>query len=220
MYLYMLPLSSASSSSDPVLSAAQDEALVPTPDGGAEITAAHFDDAAAWLAAEGRGAVTLFPPQYFLLHLLSRFLTGARTSSSSSSSSETAAESESESESHHYASQRDRLRAFLDTVPTSTDPRAAVHPTSRIPWARKVISPVVIGLRRGDRRSILALDGPGAELRGSGHGGDWERVVLVAFGKGGPSRCEVRDRQEVLAEERAAKAADENEGAEGSSSKL
>ncbi|KAI0425175.1 hypothetical protein F5Y09DRAFT_322399 [Xylaria sp. FL1042] len=199
MYLYMLPLET---SPDPVLSAAQSEALIPTADGGAEITAAHFDDAATWLRRQDRGDVILFPPQYFLLHLLSRFLTGAPSPSPSSSSIK---ELDSSQTTEYYRAQREKLRVFLHTVPTSTHPRATEHPTSQIPWADKVISPVTLGLRHTDQRAILALDKPGNELKGSGRGGDWERVVLVKFGKAGPSNVEVRGREEVLAEEREAK---------------
>ncbi|KAI0966381.1 hypothetical protein F4678DRAFT_475895 [Xylaria arbuscula] len=195
MYVYLLPLET---SADPVLSAAQSEALIPTADGGAEITAAHFDDAATWLAKQGRGDIILFPPQYFLLHLLGQFLTGAP-----------AAELGSSEKTEYYAAQREKLREFLHAVPTSAHPGAADHPTSRIPWAEKVISPVTLGLRNADRRSILALDKPGAELKGSGRGGDWERVVLVKFDKSGPSNVEVRGREEVLAGEREARAKEE-----------
>ncbi|KAI0457445.1 hypothetical protein F5B21DRAFT_464469 [Xylaria acuta] len=193
MYVYMLPLET---SSDPVLSAAQHEALIPTPDGGAEITTAHFDDASTWLEKQRRGEVILFPPQHFLLHLLSQFLTGASPATATSlGPSETRA---------YYSAQREKLRAFLHAVPTATHPKAVKHPTSQIPWADKVISPVTLGLRHDDRRSILVLDKPGLELKGSGRGGDWERVVLVKFGKGGPRNVEVRGREEVLAEEREA----------------
>ncbi|KAI0096676.1 hypothetical protein GGR51DRAFT_26443 [Nemania sp. FL0031] len=199
MYVYMLPLET---SSDPVLSAAQHAALIPTPDNGAEITTAHFDDAATWLEKQGRGEVMLFPPQYFLLSLISQFLTGAPPPSSSSSLTPS-------STMEHYRVQRDRLRAFLDAVPTATHPKAVDHPTSQIAWADKVISPVTLGLRHSDQRAILALDKPGAELRDSGRGGDWERVVLVRFTKAGATNVEVRGREEVLAEEREAKAKQE-----------
>ncbi|KAI0409826.1 hypothetical protein F4802DRAFT_542229 [Xylaria palmicola] len=202
MYIYMLPLEETSTD-DAVLSAARHEALIPTPDGGAEITAAHFDDAPAWLARQGRGEVILFPPQYFLLHLLSRFLEGRPAPADLA---QTRA---------YYAAQRAGLRAFLGAVPTASRAKAASHPTSLIPWADKVISPATLGLRHDDRRSILALDKPGLELRDSGRGGDWERVVLVHFGKGGPRNVEVRDREEVLAEEREA-----NKAREGTPSKL
>jgi hypothetical protein len=191
MYVYMLPLET---SSDPVLSAAQHEALIPTPDGGAEITTAHFDDVSTWLEKQRRGDVILFPPQCFLLHMLAPFLTSAPTSPSLSKAKVM----------RHYRSQREKLRVFLSTVPTSTHPRALKHPTSQIPWADKVMSPVTLGLRQSDKRVILGLDNPGVELKGSARGGDWERVVLVKFGKGGPTHVEVRGREEVLAEEREA----------------
>ncbi|KAI1128724.1 hypothetical protein F5Y10DRAFT_240086 [Nemania abortiva] len=199
MYVYMLPLET---SSDPVLSAAQHEALIPTPDNGTEVTAAHFDDAATWLEKQGRGEVMLFPPQYFLLSLLSQFLTGAPAASSSSSLSPS-------STMEHYRVQRDKLRAFLHALPTATHPKAVNHPTSQIAWADKVMSPVTLGLRHADQRAILALDKPGAELRDSGRGGDWERVVLVKFTKAGATNVEVRDREEVLVEEREARAKQE-----------
>ncbi|KAI1827206.1 hypothetical protein F4861DRAFT_536391 [Xylaria intraflava] len=189
MYVYMLPLET---DADPVVSAAAHEALIPTPDGGAEVTTAHFDDAAAWLAAHRRGDVMLFPPQYFLLHLLAGFLTGAPGAGAEARA--------------HYGAQRERLRLFLDAVPTCSHPAALRHPSSRIPWAEKVISPVSLGVR-ADGRTILALDKPGRELGGGGRGGDWERVVLVRFRKEGPADVEVRGREEVLAEERARGAA-------------
>ncbi|KAI3319718.1 hypothetical protein HD806DRAFT_525377 [Xylariaceae sp. AK1471] len=189
MYVYMLPLST---SSDPVLSAAQHEALIPTPDGGAEITTAHFDEASTWLEKQRRGEVILFPPQCFLLQILSQFLTGAPPAASSLSPVQ------------HYRTQREKLRIFLNTVPTATHHKALKHPTSQIPWADKVISPVTLGLRHSDKRVILGLDSPGAELKGSGRGGDWERLVLVKFTKSGPVHVEVRGREEVLTEEREA----------------
>ncbi|KAK5631707.1 hypothetical protein RRF57_007421 [Xylaria bambusicola] len=194
MYVYMLPLET---SPDPVLSAAQSEALIPTADGGAEITAAHFDDVATWLERQNRGDLILFPPQYFLLHLLSQFLKGAPTELRPSETT------------GYYRAQRDKLRVFLNTVPTTTHPKAMEHPTSRIPWADKAISPVTLGLRHGDRRAILGLDKPGGELKGSSRGGDWERVVLVKFDKGVASNVEVRGREEVLTEEREARAKEE-----------
>ncbi|KAI1752707.1 hypothetical protein F4782DRAFT_112419 [Xylaria castorea] len=191
MYVYMLPLET---SSDPVVSAAQHEALIPTPDGGAEITTAHFDDVSTWLEKQGRSEVILFPPQYFLLYLLSQFLAGS-PAAASLSPPETR---------EYYSAQREKLRAFLHAVPTATHPKAVNHATSQIPWADKIISPTTLGLRHDDQRSILALDKPGLELKGSDRGGDWERVVLVKFGKGGPRNVEVRGREDVVKEEREA----------------
>ncbi|KAI2469511.1 hypothetical protein F4781DRAFT_393763 [Annulohypoxylon bovei var. microspora] len=188
MYIYMLPLSI---SNDPAISAARSEAMVPTPDGGVEITAARFEDASTWLEKQRKGEIVLFPPQYFLLHLLAQFLVGPPPGSPSPSEL-----------AEHYRSQREKLRGFLATVPTASEPRAAKHPTAQIPWGDKVMSPTALGIRKSDRRSILGLDKPGPELKGTDRGGDWERVVLVKFAKGAAREVEVKSREEVLAEER------------------
>ncbi|KAI1261395.1 hypothetical protein F5Y18DRAFT_401885 [Xylariaceae sp. FL1019] len=188
MYVYMLPLSAGE---DPVLAAAQNEALIPTPDGGAEITTAHFDDVATWLDKQRRGEIILFPPQCFLLQMMAPFLIGPPPTSLGPQ------------ETHqYYQTQREKLQFFMTTIPTATDPKALKHPTSQISWADKVISPVTLGVRQNDKRIILGLDKAGLELKESGRGGDWERVVLVNFGKGGPTNVEVRGREEVLLEER------------------
>lgn len=234
MYIYMLPLSSPSQSpgtssegeEDPTISeAARSEAMIPTPDGGVEHTAARFDEAATWLEKHRRDEIVLFPPQYFLLHLISQFLTGPPPPAPDSPSEAAATER------HYYRKQREQLVGFLETVPTTSDPKAARHPTAQIPWSRKVISPTTLGVRQSDRRSILGLDKPGYELRGTDRGGDMERVVLVKFEKGGLVRnVKVRGRAEVLAEEREvgreatkagnavrdAKGAEEGKGGDGS----
>ncbi|KAI0144579.1 hypothetical protein GGR57DRAFT_507451 [Xylariaceae sp. FL1272] len=191
MYVHMLPLSAGE---DPVLAAAQNAALIPTPDGGAEITTARFDDVATWLEKQRRGEIILFPPQCFLLQMVAPFLTGAPSTSLSPLETQS-----------YYQEQREKLQSFLNTIPTATDPRALKHPTSQISWANKVISPVTLGVRQSDKRIILGLDKAGVELKGTGRGGDWERVVLVNFGKGGPTNVEVRGREEVLSEEREGK---------------
>jgi len=69
-------------------------------------------------------------------------------------------------------------------------------------WRDKVISPTVLFLRKQDGRTVLALDKPGPELKGSGRSGDSARVVLVKFGKEGPRDVEVRLRKDALDEER------------------
>ncbi|KAI0881560.1 uncharacterized protein GGS22DRAFT_192195 [Annulohypoxylon maeteangense] len=188
MYLYMLPLSI---SDDPAVSAAQSEAMIPTADGGAEITAARFDYASTWLEKQRKGEIVLFPPQYFLLHLLSQFLNKPTLGSLSSSEL-----------TDYYHSQREKLGSFLATVPTASEPKAVKHHTAQIPWADKVISPNMLGVRKSDKRAILGLDKPGPELTGTDRGGDWERVVLVKFAKHVARDVEVRNREEVLAEER------------------
>ncbi|KAL2159365.1 hypothetical protein VTH06DRAFT_2368 [Thermothelomyces fergusii] len=144
----------------------------PTPDGGVEHTAAAFDDAAAWLARARAGDIVLFPPQFYLLHLPS-------------------APSCSPSCGARRPQQQRRRRAGGD--------RAG---TRMIAWADKAISPAVLFARRRDGRVVLGLDKPGPELRGSGRGGDWERVVLVDFRGGVPRDVDVRAREEVLREER------------------
>ncbi|KAI1209629.1 uncharacterized protein F4807DRAFT_425687 [Annulohypoxylon truncatum] len=188
MYLYMLPLSI---SDDPVISAAQSEAIIPTPDGGVEITAARFDYASSWLEKQRKGEIVLFPPQCFLLHLLAQFLVGPPPGSLSPSEL-----------TDYYRSQREKLRGFLATVPTASEPKAVKHSTAQIPWGDKAISPHVLGIRKSDKRSILGLEKPGPELKETDRGGDWERVVLVKFDKGVAREVEVRSREEVLAEER------------------
>lgn len=186
----MLPLSAES---DPAVAAARSEAMVPTPDGGIEITAARFDHAITWSEKQRKGEIVLFPPQCFLLYLLSQFLVGRLAGSSGLSEPV-----------ENYSAQRERLREFLATVPTASEPRAAKHPTAQIPWGEKTICPTSLGLRKSDRRTILGLDKPGPELKGTDRGGDMERVVLVRFVKGSVEDVEVRSREEVLAEERQA----------------
>ncbi|KAF6803230.1 nudix family [Colletotrichum sojae] len=188
MYLYMLPPSASAG-----VEAAQHEIIVPTPDGGVEHTAARFDDASAWLARADRGEIILFPPQYYLLHLVSKFC--------SSGSAEGA----------DVARQRQELQRFLARVPTAESEAARAQPTSSIPWADKVMSPHNLFIREGDNRIVLGIDKPGPELKGLGRGGDWERVVLVRFTREGPREVEVRAREDVLREEKEAKRAREEE---------
>ncbi|CCC06518.1 unnamed protein product [Sordaria macrospora k-hell] len=158
MYLYMLPLNTNTSES-------QTRTVVQTPthDGGIEHTAALFDSPSTWLAKASSGEIILYPPQFYLLTLISRFLPTNHSS--------------------NYSEQREKLLSFLRRVPTSS----VKHPTSDIPWAKKVMSPEVVSFAKtgsyGNGRVILGLAKPGHELRDSGRGGDVERVVLVDFRK-------------------------------------
>ncbi|KAK2018570.1 NUDIX domain-containing protein [Colletotrichum eremochloae] len=197
MYIYMLPFSASTGAS-----AMENEIIVPTPDGGVEHTAAKFDDASTWLYRADKGEIILFPPQYYLLHLVSQFCKAAAPSPAPGRGHGDA----------YFASQRRGLLDFLETVPTtaptgssSSWSAAQRHPTSEIPWAHKVMSPHNLFIREGDGRIVLGLDKPGPELKGSGRGGDWERVVLVKFTRDGPRKVEVRGREEVLKEERETK---------------
>ncbi|KAK0657841.1 NUDIX domain-containing protein [Cercophora newfieldiana] len=199
MYLYMLPLST------PAPGTPDHQTIIHTPthDGGLEHTAATFDDASAWLDRARAGEILLFPPQLYLLNLVSEF---TRTSPSSAQGDVAA----------QYQSQRDALLQFLQKVPTTAirpnaTPNAKPHATAQIPWAEKVMSPTSLFIRRSDKRVVLGLDRPGPELKGSDRGGDWDRVVLVKFQKEGPTGVEVRWRDEVLREER-----EEEDGKEGS----
>lgn len=190
MYLYMLPLSA------PAPGTPEHETIIHTPthDGGLEHTAATFDDASAWLAKACAGEILLFPPQFYLLNLVSEFTKTAPPSNKGDLTS-------------HYQSQRDALLEFLRKVPTArpdASPKSKAHGTASIPWAEKAISPTSLFIRRGDKRVVLGLDKPGPELKGSPRGGDWDRVVLVRFQKEGPTGVEVAWREDVLREEREA----------------
>lgn len=155
--MYMLPLNTTTAES-------QTSTVVQTPthDGGVEHTAALFDSPSTWLAKASAGEIILYPPQFYLLTLISRFLP---------------------KQSSDYDEQRERLVSFLRRVPTSS----VKHPTSDIPWAEKVMSPEVVSFAKqgsyGNGRVILGLAKPGRELMDSGRGGDVERVVLVDFRK-------------------------------------
>lgn len=189
MYLYMLPLSTAAAA-DPAVRAAEREALVPTPD-GAEVLSSAFDDAAHWLARQRRGDVILFPPQAFLLTLVARFCAGPPPAGGEASVAR-----------EHYEAQRRGLLDFLGRVPTAApgSPHSR-SPTANIPWADKVISPATAAML-DDGRAVLSLDKPGPELKGTGRGGDFDRVVLVRFAKGTALEVEVRPRADVFDEMR------------------
>lgn len=155
----------------------------PTHDGGKEHTAARFLPPSTWLRLAQEGRIILFPPQFFLLHLLSPFLSPNNPSASTPIAS-------------HDELQRQR-QAMLEFVKTG-DPA----------WGKKCISPTALtlpyGKRREDGRQVLGLDRPGPELDGKRRG-EQDRVVLVEFKKEGPRRVEVGWRKEVLAESRGEK---------------
>lgn len=185
MYIYMLPLSN-SSSADVMSSTSgkseEGEVMIPAPthDGGKEHTAARFLPPSTWLRLAQEGRIILFPPQFFLLHLLSPFLSPNNPSASTPIPS-------------HDELQRQR-HAVLEFVKTG-------EPA----WGQKCISPTALSLpygkRREDGRSVLGLDRPGPELDGKRRG-EQDRVVLVEFKKEGPRRVEVGWRKEILAESR------------------
>lgn len=186
MYIYMLPLSS--SPTDGISSGSDDadaETVIPTPthDGGIEHTAARFLPPSTWLRLAKSGRIILFPPQFFLLHLLSRFLSPHNPTASTPIPP-----------TEELEQQR---KAMLEFV-RSGDP----------PWGEMCISPTVLALpggkRREDGRVVLGLDRPGPELEGHRRG-ESEHVVLVEFKKDGPRRLEVGKKKDVLAEGRETK---------------
>lgn len=158
MYLYFLPLQSENpdSSSSCIrespyqsLSAA---AQIPTPDGGLEHTAAAFSSPKEWLDLASKGDIILFPPQVFLLTLLSQFLLPlSETSGLNGVFSDTI-----------LHGQREALIGFVE----SGDP----------PWGEKCISPLPIF--RDEKVEVLALDSPGPELRETNRKGDPERILV------------------------------------------
>lgn len=207
MYLFLMPLSSAAASSLPP-SRPGEEIVVevhqtPTSDGGLEHTAAAFAAPREWLRRQEAGEIVLFPPQCFLLTMVARALEGAGAGAD-------------------YAAQRRALLDFVTKVPPPPEEelesragggrgRNKAHPTSLIPWADKVMSPEVLFVRRSDGKLVLGIDKPGAELKGTGRGGDFERVVLARFGKEGPRDLEVRNREDVLREEKEAEVREQSD---------
>ncbi|KAG4436048.1 hypothetical protein IFR05_008480 [Cadophora sp. M221] len=177
MYLYFLPLTESTSKSI----SSKSVIPVPTSDGGLEHTAALFAPCSSWLSQASENSIILFPPQFYLMYLLAPFLTPASSSSSSPLSTT------------ELQKQRDNVLEFL---------KGDGGDEKGIKWADKVMSPMGIMMRKSDGRSVLGLDRPGPELKESGRRGDEKRVVLVKFGKEGPRNVEVRERREVLAEEK------------------
>ncbi|KAF7553750.1 hypothetical protein G7Z17_g3418 [Cylindrodendrum hubeiense] len=182
MYLYLLPLTRNNMPS---------EMLIPTPDNGVEHTTALFAPAQTFLSRASANSIILFPPQAYLLRLVSIIFSSTAASP--------------EEGPLHLASQREKLLAFISSVPTAETEKGKQHETALIPWSDKVMSPHTLFVRKSDNRVVLALDKPGPELKDSERGGDWARVVLVNFGKGGPTNVEIRGREEVLEEERESK---------------
>ncbi|KAG2161919.1 hypothetical protein JADG_001658 [Aureobasidium aubasidani] len=185
MYIYLLPLSNTPKNLPSSSSTAEEdepEVMIPTPthDGGLEHTAARFLPPATWLRLARASRIVLFPPQFFLMYLLSPFLCPSGDVGKEAPVPDAAT----------LQTQRDQVLEFVKNGN----------------WGEKCISPTVLGgKKREDGRVILGLDKPGAEAEAEGRKGDMERVVLVEFKKEGPRRVEVGLRKEVLAEGRASK---------------
>lgn len=174
MYLYFLPVPEESDKrllEELPAEGEREEVQVPTPDGGVEITEARFLPASEWLQMARSGEIILFPPQFFLLHLVAQFL---------------------DKEPRRVTSPEElkRRRAELLEFVSSGTP----------PWTQKYISPKQLKVS-SDGRAVLALDSAGPELKGSDKKGDPDRVVLVRFKKEGPREVEVRWRKDVLSDD-------------------
>jgi 8-oxo-dGTP pyrophosphatase MutT (NUDIX family) len=168
MYLYFLPTNSAVLDKTPLSSTAETIIPTPTPDGGVEHTAAQFLPAEKWLEMARSGKVIMFPPQFFLLSMVSKFLTQNPSSGLSIDVLE---------------KQRNQLKEFA----RSGDP----------PWTEVCISPQALIGRIGDGRTVLSLDTPGERLEKRGRRGTREYVVIVEFSKAGPRKLQLKTRKEV-----------------------
>lgn len=174
MYLYFLPLANGNSPIGPLPTQHEAVIPVPTPDGGIEHTAARFLPPSTWLSMARSGEIILFPPQFFLLHLVSQFLSPTTTPNVLSP--------------EHLGQQRKQLMDFVKT--------------GEPPWGEKCISPSAVFKRKSDGRAVLGLDKPGPELEGKERRGVEEWVVFVEFKKEGPRNVEVVGRKEAFEVER------------------
>ncbi|OCK77756.1 hypothetical protein K432DRAFT_407036 [Lepidopterella palustris CBS 459.81] len=183
MYLYFLPLPTS-----PTTALEEDEIVIPTPtpDGGIEHTAARFLPASKWLSLARANRIILFPPQFFLLSLLSPYLATTITSATSPIPSPAA-----------LAAERSAFQAFLDQ-PRSYKGREEVS------WADACISPLALGKGLygdlGTGTAVLGLHyaGPEVEAQGRGRRGIREWVVVTRFKKEGPRDVDIRRAEEVL----------------------
>lgn len=199
MYLYFLPLGSASPSSSKSKSAADiaegadldsDADIViphPTHDGGIEHTAARFLPPNKWLSLAQQNRVILFPPQYFLTWHLSHYLSLTVTSAKSPVPAMDELQRE-----------RDGLMEFINQ-----DDGA---------FGKAIISPLVMGGDYGEKEqgsvgraklekgtAVLKLDYPGPELEKEGVRGSMTKwIVTTKFKKEGPRDVKVWRREEIL----------------------
>ena len=193
MYLYFLPIfppsltSSTNLKSFPSLSRST-TVHSPTSDGGIEHTAARFRPPSEWLSLYDKNEIVLFPPQFFLLHLISRFLSPSPSKPplqpSSAAQSSPSLLTANDIDTHTLNQQREALIAFTKT--------------STPPWTEKCISPLQVS--RNEQRSVMGLHDPGPELQGTGRGGEEERVLVAVPQAGTRHRLEVRWRWDVLGE--------------------
>jgi hypothetical protein len=171
MYIYFLPISQSQATLvGPLPSTTESVIPTPTHDGGVEHTEARFLPASTWLSMSRSGEVILFPPQFFLLHLISQFLTPVSPTTFSPDILE---------------QQRTQLRSFLE----GGDP----------PWADVCISPTALAIGPlPDKRTALNLETPGDEVKHLGRRGVKDYVVLLGRQGPTPANLDVRLRKDVL----------------------
>ncbi|OQD66855.1 hypothetical protein PENPOL_c004G06359 [Penicillium polonicum] len=175
MYLYFLPLPVNVDKKllDQLPSEGEhEEHQIPTSDGGIEVTEAQFLPASEWVSRAQKAEIILFPPQFLLLHLVSGFLDREPRADASVEEMEK------------------RRQALVEFVHSGSPP-----------WTEKCISPKML-LMTSDGRSVLGLNDPGPELKGSSKRGESERVVLVRFKKGSAREVAVGWKKDVLQEQR------------------
>ncbi|KAI9802459.1 MAG: hypothetical protein M1825_002844 [Sarcosagium campestre] len=182
MYVYFLPLPSNAVGGGPSWAVSGETPAVsrgngilirshPTSDGGIEHSSARFLSPRTWLKQADAGKILLIPPQYVLLHLLSRYF-------------QSGPEDDIVRDVGCLQRERDAFMTFLDSAQPS--------------WRDKCISPYTLRSLNGDR-AIVGLDKPGLELKGSGRMGDSEMALLVRFDKiGGSTVLIVGSRAELL----------------------
>lgn len=188
MYLYFLPIPppwslksnpSAISQSPPLPQPRSNAIHKPTSDGGIEHTAAEFLPPSEWLSLYRSYKILLFPPQFFLLHLISPFL------------------SPSPSSLHHSSlGSLPPNNVDIPTIHQRREDLIAFTRTGTPPWTEKCISSKYIS--RPGQQAILALDEAGPELAETHRKGETERVMVEVSRKGKPMLLEVRRKSDVL----------------------
>jgi 8-oxo-dGTP pyrophosphatase MutT (NUDIX family) len=183
MYIYFLPTMSSSPISGAQADSDEEVKIpLPTTDGGLEHTTARFLPASVWLRLAQEGRIIMFPPQFYLLHQVAQHFDNLPSPTAYGSVSREPLPR------HELEARRKALADFVKT--------------GEPPWTEKVISPIVVpardGQKRDDSRSLLGLEKPGPELAGSGRAGMKDECVLVNFRKEGPRQLAVVSRADAL----------------------
>ncbi|MCJ1464943.1 hypothetical protein MMC07_003558 [Pseudocyphellaria aurata] len=186
MYLYFLPVPNPLSFASNADAMSQSSTLSqprantiynPTSDGGVEHTAARFLPPSEWLSLYATNEILLFAPQFFLLYLISPFL------------------SPSPSPSPHSLNSSSPSSIDISTVLQQRQALITFTHTSSPPWTEKCICPNQIS--GPGQQAILTLHEPGLELAGTHRNGDTERVIMVENRKGTWLPMEVRRKSDI-----------------------